>query len=87
MVHGPVHKASGMRAAIEAVGATSLYLPPYSPDLNLIEMVFAKLKLHPRAAAVRTVDALWNALGTIALALAPTGCANHIRHCGYFQSG
>lgn len=82
----PVHKAPGVRAAIEAVGATLLYLPPYSPDLNPIEMVFAKLKSQLRAAAIRTVDALWNALGTIALALTPTECANYIRHCGYFQS-
>jgi transposase len=82
----PVHKAAGVRAAIEAVGARLLYLPPYSPDLNPIEMVFAKLKSQLRAAAVRTVNALWDALGAIALALSPAECANYIRHCGYFQS-
>jgi transposase len=83
----PVHKAAGVRAAIEAAGATLLYLPPYSPDLNPIEMVFAKMKAQLRAAATRTVDALWHAVGTIALALPAAECANYIRHCGYFQSG
>jgi transposase len=82
----PVHKAAGVRAAIEAVGAKLLFLPPYSPDLNPIEMVFAKLKAKLRAAAIRNVDALWNALGTITTALNPNECANYIRHCGYFQS-
>jgi len=83
----PVHKVAGVRAAIEAVGAKLLFLPSYSPDLNPIEMVFAKLKSQLRAAAIRTVDALWKALGEIALALTPTECANYIRHCGYLQSG
>jgi len=82
----PVHKVARVRVAIEAVGAKLLYLPPYSPDLNPIEMVFAKLKSQLRAAAIRTVDALWNALGAIAIALTPRECANYIRHCGYFQS-
>ncbi len=82
----PVHKAAGVRIAIEAAGATLLFLPPYSPDLNPIEMVFSKMKAQLRAAAIRTVDALWNALGKIALALTPKECANYIRHCGYFQS-
>jgi len=82
----PVHKAAGVRAAIEAAGAKLLYLPPYSPDLNPIEMVFAKMKAHLRKAAIRTVDALWNAVGKISQALTPTECANYIRHCGYVQS-
>jgi transposase len=82
----PVHKAAGVRAAIEAAGAKLLYLPPYSPDLNPIEMVFAKMKAQLRAAAIRTVDALWRALGTIADALTPEECVNYIRHCGYVQS-
>ena len=82
----PVHKASGVRAAIEAAGATLLYLPPYSPDLNPIEMVFAKLKSQLRAAAIRTVDALWDALGVTALDLTHTECTRYIRHCGYLQS-
>jgi len=82
----PVHKAAGVRAAIEAAGAKLLYLPPYSPDLNPIEMVFAKMKAQLRAAAIRTVEALWRALGTIADALTPAECVNYIRHCGYLQS-
>jgi transposase len=77
---------AGVRAAIEAVGAKLLYLPPYSLDLNPIEMVFAKMKAQLRAAAIRTVEALWRALGTIADALAPAECVNYIRDRGYFQS-
>jgi transposase len=82
----PVHKLAGVRAAIEAVGAQLLYLPAYSPDLNPIEMAFAKLKSQLRAAAIRTVDALWNAVGKLCLALTPAECVNFIRHCGYPQS-
>jgi transposase len=55
------HKVAGVRQAIEATGATLLYLPPYSPDLNPIEQAFAKLKALLRARALRTVEALWNA--------------------------
>src|ERR1700712_1400759 len=75
------------RAALEAAGITLLYLPAYSPDLNPIEMVFAKTKALLRKAAVRTVDALWRALGTISQSLTPEECVNYIRHCGYVQSG
>lgn len=56
------HKVAGVRAAIEAVGASVLYLPPYSPDLNPIEQVFAKLKALLRKAAARTRDALWDVI-------------------------
>jgi transposase len=59
------HKVAGVRQAIEAAGATLMYLPPYSPDLNPIEQAFAKLKALLRAKALRTVDALWNALGSL----------------------
>ena len=82
----PVHKVAGVRAAIEPLARRCPYLPPYSPDLNPIEMVFAKLKSLLRAAAIRTADALWNALRAIALALTPTECSNYIRHCGHFRS-
>ena len=58
------HKVAGVRRAIEAVGAILMFLPPYSPDLNPIEQAFAKLKTMLRAKALRTVDALWNALGS-----------------------
>ena len=57
------HKGPGVRAAVEAVGATLLYLPPYSPDFNPIENAFAKLKALLRKAAARTVEALWAAIG------------------------
>jgi transposase len=56
------HKVKGVRAAIEAAGAELLYLPPYSPDLNPIELAFAKLKALLRAAAKRTIEALWQAI-------------------------
>jgi transposase len=80
------HKVAGVRAAIEAAGAQLVYLPAYSPDLNPIEQVFAKLKAVLRAKALRTVDALWAALGEIADAITPTECANYLRNAGYFQS-
>src|SRR3954468_7706196 len=82
----PVHKVPAVRKAIEAAGAQLLFLPPYSPDLNPIEMVFAKMKAVLRREAIRSVDALWRALGSIANAITPTECANYIRHCGYPQS-
>lgn len=80
------HKVAGVEEAIAAAGASLLYLPPYSPDLNPIEQVFAKLKAVLRAKAIRTVDALWTALGTIADAITPAECANYLRNSGYFQS-
>src|SRR4051794_7620912 len=82
----PVHKVPAVRRAIEAAGAQLLFLPPYSPDLNPIEMVFAKMKALLRHEAHRTVDALWRALGRIATAITPTECANYLRHCGHLQS-
>jgi transposase len=57
------HKVAGVREAIEARGASLIYLPPYSPDLNPIEQAFAKLKALLRKAAPRTVEALWTAIG------------------------
>jgi hypothetical protein len=61
----PAHKIAQVRALIEAAGAILLYLPPYSPDLNPIEMAFAKLKALLRKAAERSVDALWDKIGEI----------------------
>jgi transposase len=80
------HKVAGVRAAIEGAGASVLYLPPYSPDLNPIEMAFAKLKSLLRAKALRTMDELWAALGPLSNAFCATECANYFRHAGYFQS-
>lgn len=82
----PVHKVPAVRRAIEAAGAQLLFLPPYSPDLNPIEMIFAKMKAKLRQEAHRTVEALWRALGRIASAITRTECANYLRHCGYPQS-
>ena len=82
----PVHKVPAVRRAIEAAGAQLLFLPPYSPDLNPIEMVFSKMKSVLRREANRSVDALWRALGAIASAITPAECANYLRHCGYPQS-
>ncbi|MDP6427866.1 MAG: IS630 family transposase, partial [Rhodospirillales bacterium] len=61
----PAHKVAGVRQAIEAVGATLLYLPPYSPDFNPIELAFSKLKALLRKAAERTIDGLWDKIGVI----------------------
>ena len=81
------HKVTGVRQAIEAAGATLRYLPPYSPDLNPIEQVFAKLKALLRKTAARTKEALWTAVGTLLDAFAPDECSRYIRHCGYTHSG
>lgn len=77
------HKTAGVREAIEQVGARLLYLPPYSPDLNPIELAFSKLKWLLRSAAERTVDALWSRLGQLLDAFPPQQCRNYFRHCGY----
>ena len=83
----PSHKVSGIREAIEARGASLLYLPPYSPDLNPIELAFSKLKRLLRSAAVRTVDSLWNAIGQLLHQFHAAECASSLRHCGYPHSG
>lgn len=77
------HKVAGVREAIEAVGAQVAYLPPYSPDFNPIEQVFAKLKARVRSAKQRTVEGLWNLLGQLLDRFPPNECRNYIRHCGY----
>ena len=77
------HKAAGVREAIEQAGARLMYLPPYSPDLNSIELAFSKLKWLLRSAAERTVDALWSRLGQLLGAFPPHQCRNYFRHCGY----
>jgi transposase len=81
------HKVRGVREAIEARGASLLYLPPYSPDLNPIELAFSKLKRLLRSAATRTIGALWDAIGGLLGRFDPSECASYLRHCGYAQSG
>jgi transposase len=77
------HKVAGVREAIEARGASLLYLPPYSPDLNPIEQSFSKLKALIRKAAARTRDALWNAIGQCLPRFPPRECANYFAEAGY----
>ncbi|KAF0146715.1 MAG: transposase [bacterium] len=77
------HKGAGVRKAIEAAGATLLYLPPYSPDFNPIEKAFSKLKALLRKAAERTVDALWDRIGALLKEFSPTECANFFAAAGY----
>ena len=77
------HKRVGVREAIEAAGATLLYLPPYSPDLNPIENAFAKFKWLLKSATQRTVDALWNACGRLLERFTEQECRNYLRHAGY----
>jgi transposase len=80
------HKVTGARQAIEAAGASLAFIPPYSPDLNPIEMAVAKLKALLRAKKIRTVEGLWNALGNLIDCFTPGERANFFRHAGYFQS-
>lgn len=77
------HKVAGVKEAIVAAGATPLYLPPYSPDLNPIEKIFAKFKALLRKAAKRTVDALWKQIGKLLSAFSPTERANYFASFGY----
>lgn len=77
------HKRAGVKRAIERVGCTVAYLPPYSPDLNPIELAFAKLKGLLRSAGKRTIDALWDFLGKALDAFAPDECRRYFRHAGY----
>jgi transposase len=77
------HTVAGVAGAVEGAGCRLLYLPPYSPDLNPIENAFSKLKGLLRAAAERTVDGLWAALGRLLDEFRPDECRNYFRHCGY----
>lgn len=77
------HKVAGVFEAIKARKAKLLYLPPYSPDLNPIEQVFAKIKSFLRAAGERTVDALWDRIATILDQLESGEFRAYFRHCGY----
>ena len=78
-----VHKSPRAAQALAARGAWFLFLPKYSPDLNPIEMAFAKLKAHLRKAKARTYDALWKALGDICNLFTPQECWNFLKEQGY----
>jgi transposase len=77
------HKGKAARQAIRAAGAKLLFLPPYSPDLNPIEQVFAKLKTLLRKAGERTVETTWRRIGTLLQNFEPNECANYIKNSGY----
>ena len=77
------HKSVAVRDAITERRAHLLFLPAYSPDLNPIENFFSKLKAHLKAAEERTVDALWNRIGTVLEGTSQEECRNFIRHDGY----
>ena len=77
------HKRPAIRAAIRSADAKLLFLPPYSPDLNPIEQVFAKLKHLLRKAAERTADATWKRIGNLLDAFSPAECQNYLTNAGY----
>lgn len=77
------HKRARTRELIEAAGATVLFLPPYSPDLNPIEMIFAKLKQLLRSLACRTREELWQEMQSVLNQITASDAANCFRHCGY----
>src|ERR1700724_2056007 len=77
------HKGKAIRRAIRAAGAKLFFLPKYSPHLNPIEQVFAKLKHLLRKAAARTVEAISAAIGNLLQAFTPTECANYFENAGY----
>jgi transposase len=80
------HKGAAVRQAIRAVGARLLFLPAYSPDLNPIEQVFAKLKTLLRKAAERTVEATWKRIGALLTHFTPNECANYLVNAGYART-
>ena len=77
------HKADKIRQMIEAVGAKLIYLPPYSPDLNPIEQLFAKLKALLRKTAARSLSKLWAAVGAVLRFFSSAECANYFDNAGY----
>ena len=80
------HKRPAVRQAIRSVGAKLLFLPPYSPDLNPIEQVFAKMKHLLRKAAERTATATWHRIGTLLDAFSPAECQAYLTNAGYASS-
>lgn len=77
------HKSERAKAILKQRGAWFLFLPPYSPDLNPIEMAFAKLKAHLRRIGARTIGALWKAIGDICALYSENECWNFFQHAGY----
>jgi len=79
----PAHKPIAIREAIEAAGAVMLFLPPYSPDFNPIEMAFSKIKAILRKAAARTVQDLWDAIQNAIDAVTTKDARSFFTACGY----
>ena len=79
----PGHKLAGVREQVEAAGATLLYQPPYSPDVNPIEMIWSKVKRLMRSAAARSVETLHAAFAQAMAAVTPDDIRGCFRHCGY----
>ena len=77
------HKTPRATQAVEKAGAWLIFLPPYSPDLNPIEMAFSKLKTLIRKAAARTYDILWRTVGHVCDLFTPTECRNYFKAAGY----
>lgn len=77
------HKGKAVRTAIRNARAHLLFLPPYSPDLNPIEQMFAKLKHLLRAASERTMEATWRRIGTLIDRFSSDECANYLKNAGY----
>jgi len=82
----PAHKGAAVRQIIEAAGAELRYLPAYSPDLNPIEQGFSKLKAHLRKAQERSIDTLWQRIGTLLDLFQPSECANFFVNSGYART-
>jgi transposase len=80
------HKGNAVRTAIRKAGAKLLFLPPYSPDLNPIEQVFAKLKHLMRKSAERTVEAAWQRIGSLLQLFTKQECTNYLVNAGYAAS-
>ena len=77
------HHSDKAEQILKDVGAWFLFLPPYSPDLNPIEMAFSKLKAYLRKAGARTFDDVWKAIGEICDMFSPTECRNYFKAAGY----
>jgi transposase len=78
-----IHKVAGVREAIQARGATLVYLPPYSPDLNPIEQFFSKLKALLRKASARSIKNLWTVIGSCLKLFSRSECAAFLTHADY----
>jgi len=77
------HKGSAVRDAIRAAGAKLVFLPAYSPDLNPIEQVFAKIKTLLRKQDARTIEATWRSIASVLDRFTPEECEHYLRHAGY----